>query len=200
MASGACEDGTIRVDEQELPRTTAFKYLGSTIAANSDLDMEVTSRVNATWLKWRLATGVLCDKNVKAHIKAKLYKIVVRPVAPYGAECWPTTKRAKRRLAMMETRILRRFAGVTLSDRVRNDDIRERFDAAPIVDKMREARLCWLGHVLRADNATVARRAYDFDVEGRRSRGRPKQRWTNTIRRDLVRTRLHPSDAADRDK
>ncbi|VDO18654.1 unnamed protein product [Heligmosomoides polygyrus] len=55
----------------------------------------------------------------------------------------------------METKMLRRTAGVTRLDRVRNDTIRQRFGVAPIAEKLREARLRWYGHVLRANDDTV---------------------------------------------
>ncbi|PIO65740.1 hypothetical protein TELCIR_12571 [Teladorsagia circumcincta] len=32
---------------------------------------------------------------------------VIRPVAIYGAECWPTTKEVEARLSVMETKMLR---------------------------------------------------------------------------------------------
>ncbi|XGW06746.1 hypothetical protein V3C99_016791 [Haemonchus contortus] len=51
--------------------------------------------------------------------------------------------------------MLRWTAGVTRLDRISNDAIRERFGVAPIVDKMREARLRWYGHTLRAKNDSV---------------------------------------------
>lgn len=50
------------------------------------------------WVKWRLAFGVLCDKNVSTRLNGRFYRVVVRPtlvwdrgvVRPtllYGIEC-----------------------------------------------------------------------------------------------------------------
>ncbi|VDP14965.1 unnamed protein product [Heligmosomoides polygyrus] len=55
----------------------------------------------------------------------------------------------------METKMLRWTAGVTRLDHVRNVSIRQRFGFAPSADKLREARLRWYGHVLRANDDTV---------------------------------------------
>ncbi|VDO19903.1 unnamed protein product [Heligmosomoides polygyrus] len=103
--------------------------------------VEVNSRVNAAWSKWRSLTGVLCDRKIPEHLKSKIYRAVVRPVAMYGAECWPATKEAESRLSVMETKMLRWTAGVTRLDRIRNDAIRQKFGVALIADKMRETRL-----------------------------------------------------------
>ncbi|ETN79954.1 reverse transcriptase [Necator americanus] len=58
----------------------------------SDIDQEGRARVNAAWNKWKMATGALCDKKVPVRLKSKIYRTVVRPVALYGCDCWPTTK------------------------------------------------------------------------------------------------------------
>nr|CDJ93337.1 endonuclease-reverse transcriptase HmRTE-e01 [Haemonchus contortus] len=145
-------------------------------------------------------TGVLCDKNIPERLKSKIYRTVIRPVAIYGAECWPTTKEVEARLSVMETKMLRWTAGVTRLDRISNDAIRERFGVAPIVDKMREARLRWYGHVLRADEGSVRKIGLNLDVSGRRPRGRPKQRWLDTLHEDLKTVNIHPDQAFNREK
>ncbi|VDO98699.1 unnamed protein product [Heligmosomoides polygyrus] len=70
----------------------------------------------------------------------------------FSAECWPATKEVEMRFIVMETKMLRWTAGVTRTDRIRNDaiwQIRKKFGVAPIVDKLREALLRWYDHVLR---------------------------------------------------
>ncbi|VDO98095.1 unnamed protein product [Heligmosomoides polygyrus] len=76
----------------------------------------------------------------------------------------------------METKMLRWTDGVTRLVRVRNDPTRQRFGVVPIADKLREARLRWYGHVLRANDDTVCKIGLNLEVPGKRPRGRPKQR------------------------
>ncbi|VDO62207.1 unnamed protein product [Heligmosomoides polygyrus] len=68
--------------------------------------VEVSLRVSAAWSKWSLS-GVLCDRKIPEHLKSKIYRAVVRPVAMYGAECWPATKEVETRLSVMEMKMLR---------------------------------------------------------------------------------------------
>ncbi|EPB66342.1 hypothetical protein ANCCEY_14566 [Ancylostoma ceylanicum] len=97
-------------------------------------------------------TGVMCDKKVPLKLKSKIYRTVVRPVALYRAECWPTTLKHEQTLHTMEMRMLRWTRGITRLDRVRNEDVRSMFGVAPITAKMRDARLCWYSHGLKGVN------------------------------------------------
>ena len=56
---------------------------------SGEIDEDVTHRIGAGWMKWRLASGVLCDKKVPPQLKGKFYKVVVRPAMLYGAEFCP---------------------------------------------------------------------------------------------------------------
>ncbi|VDP04025.1 unnamed protein product [Heligmosomoides polygyrus] len=167
---------------------------------DGSLKLEVNARVSAAWSKWRSLTGVLCDRTIPEYLKSNVYRTVVRPVATYAAECWPVKKKIESRLSVMETRMLRWTAGVTRLDRVRNDTIRQRFGIVPIADKLREARLRWYGHVLRANDDTVCKIGLNLEVPGKRPRGRPKQRWLDTLHLDLKIAGVHPDQAFDREK
>ena len=46
----------------------------------------------------------------------------------YGAECWPTKRRHVQQLSVAEMHMLRWICGHTRMDRVRNDDIRDRYN------------------------------------------------------------------------
>ncbi|KAG5610287.1 hypothetical protein H5410_021568, partial [Solanum commersonii] len=57
----------------------SFKYLGSVIQGSGDIDDDVTHCIGVAWMKWRLASGVLCDKKIPSRLKGKFYRVVVRP-------------------------------------------------------------------------------------------------------------------------
>ncbi|EYC21189.1 hypothetical protein Y032_0020g45 [Ancylostoma ceylanicum] len=151
-------------------------------------------------MKWRSVTGVVCDKNIPERFKSKVYRTVVRAVALYGAECWAVTEEVERRLSGMEMKMLRCMAGITRLDRICNQDIRQRFGVAPITDKLREARLRWYDHVLRAESGSVWKIGFNLDVTGKRPRGRLKQRWMDTLHADLKTVGMRPDQAHDRTK
>jgi hypothetical protein len=77
--------------------------------------------LSAGCMKWRQASGVLCDKRVPQKLKDKFYKTTIRPAMLYGAECWPTKRRHIQQLSIAEMRMLRWICGHTRLDRVRNN-------------------------------------------------------------------------------
>ncbi|XP_060182503.1 uncharacterized protein LOC132612201, partial [Lycium barbarum] len=149
-------DVEVRLGTQVIQKKDSFKYLGSIIQRNGEIDDDVTHRIGAGWMKWRLASGVLCDKKMPPKLKGKFYKVVVRPTMLYGAECWPVKKSHVQKMKVAEMRMLRWMCGHTRSDRIRNEVIRDKVGIASVEDKMREARLRWFWHVMQRDaNAPV---------------------------------------------
>ena len=118
-----------------------FKYLGSVIQSNGEIDGDVTNRIQAGWLKWRAATKVLCDKKLSRRLKGKFYPVAIRPTLLYGTKCWPVKKVFKQRIEVTEMRMLRWMCGNTMMDRIRNQEFREKLGVALLFAKMRENKL-----------------------------------------------------------
>ena len=179
--------GEVRIETQELPKSERFWYLGSIITKDGEIGEDVTHRIKAGWLKWRSATGVLCDKRIPTRLKGKFYRTAIRPAMMYGSECWATKKQHVDKMSVAEMRILRWMCGKTRKDRVRNEDIRKMVGVAPIQDKLRENRLRWFGHVQRRPTEAVVRRCDTGVAEGTsRGRGRPRLKWESSVNRDMT--------------
>ncbi|XP_070014541.1 uncharacterized protein [Nicotiana sylvestris] len=58
------------LESQVIPKRGSFKYLGSVIQGIGEIDEDVTHRIGVGWMKWKLATRVLCDKKVSSLLKA----------------------------------------------------------------------------------------------------------------------------------
>ncbi|GJW99694.1 hypothetical protein Tco_0183608 [Tanacetum coccineum] len=94
-------------------------------------------------MKWRAATGVLCDRNASLKLKGKFYRVVIRPTMLYASECWPITKALANRVEVAELRMLRWTCGKTLLDMIPNGVYRAQLEVESIINKMREVRLRW---------------------------------------------------------
>jgi hypothetical protein len=86
------EEGDVRLEDQVVPKKDIFRYLGSMLQKNGDIDEHVSHRIKSDWLKWRQASGALCDPRVPLKLKGKFYRTVIRPTMLYRAKCWPTKR------------------------------------------------------------------------------------------------------------
>jgi hypothetical protein len=173
-------------DSQVIPKKDTFRYLGLMLQKNEDIDEDVSHRIKADWLKWRQASGVLCDPRVPLKLKGKFYRTVIRPAMLYGVECWPTKRRHVQQLSVAEMRMLRWIYGHTRRDRVRNDDIHERLGVAPVEEKLVQHRLRWFGHMQqRHAEALIRNRVIRRTDNKKRDRGRPNLTWEESMKRDL---------------
>jgi hypothetical protein len=87
------EEGDVRLDGQVVPKKDTFHYLGSMLQKDGNIDEDLSHRIKVGWLKWRQASGVLCDPRVSLKLKGKFYRTAIRSAMLYGAECWPTKRR-----------------------------------------------------------------------------------------------------------
>src|SRR5680860_1326697 len=141
---------------------------------DGDIDEDVSHRIKTGWMKWRQASGILCDRRVPQKLKGRFYRTAIRPAMLYGAECWPTKRRHIQKLGVAEMRMLRWICGHTRKDQIRNDDIRERGGVATIEEKLVQHRLRWFGHIqCRPPEAAVHIGRIKGAENVKRGRGRP---------------------------
>ena len=118
----------------------------------------------------------------------------------YGAETRAVKKAQEKKLDVAEMRMLRWMCGVTKLDRIRNERIRGATKVGETSKKVQESRLKWNGHVLRREDEYVGNIVTRMEVPGKRRRGRPKRRWLDSTRNDLLERELSREDTQDRAK
>ncbi|XP_047270398.1 uncharacterized protein LOC124899535 [Capsicum annuum] len=86
------EEGDRRIELRELEPSKESHYFNycryfKVEEGNTEIDEDVSNRIGVGGIKWRLASGVLCDRKVCLRLNGKFYKDAVRPAMLYGAEC-----------------------------------------------------------------------------------------------------------------
>ena len=74
------------MDNEIIKRVQAFKYLGTHVSEDGELDIEVNHRVQCGWNACKRLSGILCDRKVNVQLKGKVYKTAVRPAVLYSCE------------------------------------------------------------------------------------------------------------------
>ncbi|KAM2423333.1 hypothetical protein ACFX1W_021073 [Malus domestica] len=170
----------------KITKSDRFRYLGSILQENGELDGDLNHRIQAGWMKCKSASGVLCDRRRPLKLKGKFYRTAIKPAMLYGTECWAVKHQHVHKMGVAEMRMLRGMYGHTRKDKIGNKDIRGKAGIAKIERNMRENRFRWFGHVQRRPtDAPVRKCDYGTEVQGRRGRGRPRKTLEETLRKDL---------------
>ena len=81
------EGGDVSLDGQVVVQNDTFRYLGSVLQKNGDIDEDVRHRISVGWLKWRQVSSILYDRRVPQKLKAKFYRTAIRLAMLCSAEC-----------------------------------------------------------------------------------------------------------------
>jgi hypothetical protein len=94
----------------------------------------------------------------------------------------------------------RRSARKSRKEKVRNVTIREIMEVRKNILEVTEVkRLRWFGHVKRMPGNRLPLKVLEWEPEGTRRRGRPKERWIG-VRRSMTNHGLTEEDTRDRDR
>jgi hypothetical protein len=95
-----------------------------------------------------------------------------------------------KKLLVFERKILRKMYGPIFDDKEQkllrrsNEDLKNLYSKEGIVQFVRSSRLAWTGHAWRADGSLI-KMVMVNQIDLKRSRGRPRQRWLDAVRRDI---------------
>jgi hypothetical protein len=113
-------------------------------------------------------------------------------VVLYGCETWYLTLREEERLGVFENRVLRRIFGLKRDEvtgewrKLHNEELHGLYSLPSIIKIIKARRMRWARHVARMREKRNVYRLLVGKPEGRRPLGRPRRRWLDNIRMDLV--------------
>ena len=107
----------------------------------------------------------------------KVVNATVMQVLVYGCETWSLTKQQQSKVQATQMNVLGRIEGTNRLDRVRNVDIRERWNQEDVLDLVKRSEESWRGRLEEVSIEKTAKKGFVGDMEGTRLRGRPLLRW-----------------------
>jgi hypothetical protein len=176
----------IKLNNDNLEEVSVFRYLGVDLAANGRMEEESKHRINEGMKVIGALKKVWKGRQLNMRVKREMYERIVVPTVLYGHECWTMNAEMRRKLNVCEMKALRAICNVSVLDRIRNEEIRERCGCEEsIVKKAERGILRWFGHVERMEEDRMAKKVYNAEVPGQRPRGRPHMRWNDTVKAAL---------------
>ena len=94
---------------------------------------------------------------------------------------------------------VRAKCGTKLMEKKRTEDLMEMLGLKEtVVQKANANGVRWYGHVLRRDDGHFLRKALEFELQGKRKRGRPKKTWKTQVEKESKSFGLEKKDAMNR--
>jgi hypothetical protein len=92
---------------------------------------------------------ILTSRDASMKPKGKIYRCCVQsvPVLVYGSETWPMKVEDMQRSERIEKMMIRWMCGVTLLDRNKSDELKERLGIEDVAAIVRRSRLRLFGHL-----------------------------------------------------
>ena len=143
---------------------------------------EIQNRCNKTYQTLGQMTHIFKNKNVKIDTKVALYKTIIIPSLCYQCQTWTMTAQDKREIVTAKMTCLRRILGVSLSDRIRNDSIRQITKTIPVLEHIKRQQIKWFSHASRLPTDSIPQMAMTHRHNSYKARGRPYKRWITEIK------------------
>jgi hypothetical protein len=168
-----------------------FKYLGTTVTNQNLIQEEIKGRLNSCNACYHSVQNLLSSHLLSKNVRVRICKTLILSLFLYGSETWSLTVREEHKLRVFENRVLRIFGpkrdGVTGGWRkLHNEEIHNLYSSPSIIRIIKSRRMRWTGHVARMGEKRNVYRLLVGKPEGSRPLGRPRRRWMDNIKMDLL--------------
>ena len=173
----------IKLNQIPIDKVENFVFLGSNVPSTEN-DVKRRIRLAASAFG-RLKGTIWSNQTITRQLKVRIYQSLILPIAIYGSESWALRKSDYQKLEVFEMRCLRTILGVSLMDKIKNQDIRQRLNIQMCIKQViTKRRLKWFGHIIRMPQNRLPHQAYNNDFTVPRKPGRPPARWKDQIPKD----------------
>ena len=111
---------------EPLEEVDCFNFLWSQVAADGGCERDVVHRMNEGYRSWGTLKSILSNRGLGIKAKKCPYEGVIVPTVLYGAEAWGMRSAERRKVNVLEMKCLGTLLGVSLMDRVRNEEVLRR--------------------------------------------------------------------------
>ena len=161
------------------------KLLGSKL----DTKKDICRRKILTIESMKNDENVYKSKYASISSKVRTFNVFAGSVFLYNSELWTITSSTSKMIDAFHRRMLRRAIDIKWPKKISNEELYRRTKAEPWSKTIKRRRLNWLGHLMRLDDSTEARKALREALRPeKRKVGKTPTTWLKTIEKDLAGT------------
>ena len=163
----------------------SFTYLGRKIDGQGGTEADVRTRIGKARTAFANRNNVWKASKISISTKIRLFNSNVKSVLLYGCETWKTTEGVINKLQLFVNRCVRKILKLKWTDKIRNEQLWERTGQVPIQTEIGKRIWKWVGHTLRKGKNSITRQALQWNPQGSRGRGRPREKWRRCMEREM---------------
>ena len=180
MRINANSSNKTKVRGAEIEDVGEFTYLGSVISTSGGTD-DVQARKKKALQAFAILKPIWRSRALRTATKIRIFNSNVKSVLLYGSETWRSTAASTKTIQVFINRCLRNITGIKWPEKISNKNLWKMTKQEPVMQIITTRKWRWIGHTLRKKNTNVTRHALEWNPQGNRKKGRPKNTW----RRDL---------------
>jgi hypothetical protein len=117
---------------------------------------------------------------VNKNTKIKLFNVYVKSVLLHGYQTWLVTCEIQRKLQSFVNRCLWYIMKIWWPRVISNEKLWEMTRQINISKEITKRKFGWIGHTLHKDGSEPCKAALQWNPQGTRGRGRPRNSWRRT--------------------
>jgi hypothetical protein len=161
-------------------RVHDFTYLGSNVSEDGGTCKDVETRIQKARGAFTRLRKIWLAHYVNKDTKIKLFSVYVKSVLLYGCQTWLVTCEIQRKLQSFVNKCLRYIMMMWWPRVISNEKLWEMIGQININKEIRKCKFGWIGHTLRKDDSEPCKAALQWNPQGTRGRGRPRNSWRRT--------------------
>jgi hypothetical protein len=122
----------------------------------------------------------------------------VKAVLLCGCDTWKNSKSITAKVQVFINKCLRKILRIFWPDQMTNSALWKRTNQLRIDLQIRKCKWGWLGHTLRKSSEDIARQALEWNPQGKKGRGRPKNTQRGTMLEEVKGVNKTWADAKNR--
>ena len=172
---------TLVINGETIKETENFCYLGSILTEDGGADLDVVSRIQKARQAFILLNNVWNSTQLTRNLKLRFFKSNIISVLLYGCETWKMTSIIANKIQVFVNKCLRRILRVFWPNVISNEELWRITKTEQMKTLIKRRKWNWIGHTIRRPVGDIAKNALDWNPQGTRRRGRPKNSWKRTV-------------------
>ena len=172
------------IEGKALEEVESFTYLGSVVSTSGGTEDDVKARIKKANAAFVQLYPIWRNRNISRKTKLRIFTTNVKSVLLYACETWKVTKAITSSLQVFINRCLRRILNIYWPEIISNEELWRNTGQVEVNLEIRERKWRWLGHTLRKPNDAIEKKALEWNPQGVRRRGRPRETWRRTLEKE----------------